>query len=648
MATPKIAPYGTWTSTLSAADVAAETLHLSCVAVDGDDIYWLEGRPQEGGRNVVVRCTADGNINDITPKGIDIRTRVHEYGGGAFTVIQGNIFYINSADQRLYQMLVVSDLSDAPLPQPLTQPGHWFYADFTIDLVRQRLICIREDHTVAGQEAVTTLVLVSLEGMSEVKVIASGYNFYSTPRFSADGCRLAWLSWNHPLMPWDGTELWVADVNNDGLLENCERIAGGTSESIYQPEWSVSGELYFISDRTGWWQLYRYSGECVQSVLQEQPPLAEFGRPQWILGTSSFAMTGPSSLLASYVREGHWRLATINTETEQLADISTKLQPLEWVTATKTHAIWIGASSLQAPAVVKTDLQSGITTTLRTSNITSIDAESISKPVEIVFPTDGDQAHGFFYPPCNSNWRSNTDEHPPLIVLSHGGPTAAASSTLNLKIQFWTSRGFGVVDVNYRGSSGYGREYRQKLHGQWGIVDVVDVVNAARYLVDQGQADAQRLIIRGASAGGYTTLAALVRYPEVFSAGASYYGVVDIEALARDTHKFESRYLETLVGSYTESRDLYLERSPIHAMDQLACPLILFQGLEDRVVPPNQSQMVAEAARAKGLPVKLLTFDGEQHGFKKAETIVRCFEAELSFYKNIFGLVSDSYDDTGR
>jgi len=634
-----VAPYGTWTSRISATTVAEQGLRLGFVAFDGDDIYWLEGRPQEGGRNVLVRRRADGTVVDVTPPGHNVRSRVHEYGGGAYVVSNRVVYYSNFADQRIYRTSI-SETSREGLSHsdPVTPEGKWFYADATVDERRRRLICVREDHTYEGHEPVNTLVSIPLDGDPNAgHVIASGYDFYSTPRLNHDGSRLCWLSWRHPQMPWDGTELWAATFNDGGLLENLELVAGGPHESVFQPGWSPGGTLYFVSDRTGWWSLYRCDVGRepfdVQPVLWQQPDEAEFGRPQWMFGWTTWACMDERRMVTAYARRARWSLALVDTATGTLTNIATDLEPLEWVTANATHALYVGASPSHAPAVARSDVVTGATEILRSSSSLTLDRRDISIPDAIEFPTEGGvSAHAFYYPPGNAGHHALPSERSPLIVISHGGPTMQTKAVLDLQVQFWTSRGFAVVDVNYGGSTGYGREYRQRLNYHWGIVDVDDNINAARYLVEQGVADPDRLIIRGGSAGGYTTLAALTFHPEVFRAGASYYGVSDVEALAKDTHKFESRYLDTLIGPYPEEKEVYRERSPIHFTDRLSCALIVFQGLEDKVVPPDQSERMAHAVDAKGLPVAYLAFEGEQHGFRRAETIIRCLEAELYFY----------------
>ena len=637
---PITAPYGTWASPITARLVVSEGLRLGFVSTDGDDVYWVEGRPQEGGRSVLVRRGADGRIEDVTPPEFNVRTRVHEYGGGAYAVAQGTAYCSNFSDQRVYRL--VDGLPAEPLtPAGDSSPGpSWFYADYAVDLPRQRLLCVREDHTRPDREPVNTIVSLPLAGApSEGRVIASGFDFYSTPRLSPDGSTLAWLSWRHPNMPWDGTELWVARIAETGDLEQAVLVAGGSAESIYQPGWSPDGTLYFVSDRDGWWRLYRRSeGNEIVPVLAVPPANAEFGRPQWQPGSSTWAFAGRSRMVVSYTERGVWHLGAVDVARAVMTSLASSLEPSEWIATTGTNAVLVAGSPTTAQAVVSLDLATGGVETLRSASSLQVSADYLSVPTPIEFPTtDGATAHAFYYAPANKDFQAPQSGRPPLIVVSHGGPTAAARDLLDLHVQYWTSRGFAVVDVNYGGSSGFGRPYRERLNGQWGIVDVADTVNAARFLVSQGRADERRMIIRGGSAGGYTTLAALTFYPGVFKAGASYYGVSDLEVLAQDTHKFESRYFDSLIGPYPAMRDVYHDRSPIHFADRLSCALILFQGLEDKVVPPNQSQMMADVVRAKGLPVAYLAFEGEQHGFRKAETTIRCLEAELFFYGAVFG-----------
>jgi dipeptidyl aminopeptidase/acylaminoacyl peptidase len=472
-----------------------------------------------------------------------------------------------------------------------------------------------------------------MDGSKRVEVIVSGNDFYSSPRLSPDFKQLAWLSWNHPNMPWDGTELWVADVSDNASVTGANRIAGGIDESIFQPKWSPDGVLYFVSDRSGWWNLYRWRNGRVESVCEME---AEFGVPQWLFRMSTYGFQSANRIISAFSERGTWRLGRINTDTGKLERIETSYTDISSLRVTPRQVVFCGGSPEEPLSIVKLDLEAGDIEVLRRSNGVDVEYRYLSTPREIEFPAEnGLTAHGFFYPPHNPDFVAPEGERPPLIVISHGGPTSATTTTLRLNVQYWTSRGLGVLDVNYGGSTGYGRAYRKRLNGQWGVVDVDDCANGARYLVEKGEADPNRLIIRGGSAGGYTTLAALT-FRNLFKAGASYYGVSDLEVLERDCHKFESRYNSSLIGRYPERQDLYIERSPIHFTDRLSCPIILFQGLEDKVVPPNQAEMMFEAARRKGIPVAYIPFEGEQHGFRKAENIKRALDAELYFYSKVF------------
>ena len=644
--------------------VAAQSLRISGVAVDGDDIYWLEGRPAEGGRTVLVHRAPDGRTRDLVTAPFNVRSRVHEYGGGAFLVSRGVVHFSNFSDGRVYRCEPhLGDRASAGpagqerdgglpapgAPAPLTPPGEFHYADFCADPQRDRVIAVREDHR-AGTHVSTTIVAIGASGA--VQVLAGGYDFYSTPRVSPDGATLSWICWSHPQMPWDGTELWVADLTAHGALAHAHRVAGGPDESIYAPGWTPDGQLIFAGDRTGWWQLYQVPGSAIredapdaaarwpQALIRNPPDRSEFGRPQWNFGTTTWACADPSHLVAAYAVDGVWHLGVVDLATRKLRDLPVGLEPQEWLTAAHGTALLVAASPLTPPALVRLHLRDGRVETVRATAEVGVERGYLSSPETVVFPTDDGSAHAFYYPPRHRDLAGPAGERPPLIAISHGGPTAAATRALDLRIQYWTSRGFAVVDVNYGGSTGFGRAYRERLRGRWGEVDVDDMVRAVTHLVAAGKADPARLIIRGGSAGGYTTLAALTFRPGVFKAGASYYGVSDLERLARDTHKFESRYLDSLVGPYPEDAAVYRARSPIHQTEALACPLIFFQGLEDRVVPPAQSEMMADAVRRKGLPVAYVAFEGEQHGFRQAPNIVRCLEAELTFYAKVFMLVT--------
>jgi dipeptidyl aminopeptidase/acylaminoacyl peptidase len=628
MTQPQIAPYGSWKSPITSDLIVSETIGLGPVNLDGEDIYWIEMRPKEGGRNVLVRRTKDGKTSDITPSPFNVRTRVHEYGGGSFIVVNGTIYFSNFADQRLYRQTLDSE------PQPLTSDAEFRYADSVIDQERDRIICVREDHTGGTHEPENTLVSINLKNGEDVQILAKGADFYSSPRLSPDKSHLAWLTWNHPNLPWDGTELWVAEFKTDGSLAEPQRVAGGVDESIFQPEWSPDGILYFVSDRTGWWNFYRWRGGIIESLCEME---AEFGLPQWVFGMSTYGFESAERLICTYTQNGLWYLASLDTATKQLQPIETPYTEISSLKTAAGRVVFSGASPTESTSIVEIDLSTGQTQVLRRSSEMKIDAGYISIPQSIEFPTEnGLTAYAFFYPPQNRDYTAPDGEKPPVLVKSHGGPTSATSTQMNLRIQYWTSRGFAFLDVNYGGSTGYGRKYHQRLDGQWGIVDVDDCVNGARYLAERGLVDGNRMAIAGGSAGGYTTLCALT-FRDVFKAGASYYGVSDLEALAKDTHKFEARYLDRLIGPYPERQDIYKERSPIHFTDKLSCPVIFFQGLEDKVVPPNQAEMMVEALKAKGLPVAYVPFEGEQHGFRRAENIKRAIDGEFYFYSQVFG-----------
>jgi len=635
MTQAQIAPYGSWKSPITADLIVAGTIGLGQIVLDGENVYWSEGRPAEGGRSVIVRRTPDSKTTDVTPSPFNVRTRVHEYGGGAFAIKDGTVYFSNFADQRLYKQTPSGE------PQPLTPVADLRYADAVVDLQRERIICVQEDHTKGDREPANSLVSISLNNDEDIQVLASGCDFYASPRLSPDRSQLAWISWNHPNMPWDGTQLWVAPINPDGSLGEAECVAGGADKSIFQPEWSPDGVLYFVSDRSGWWNLYRWLPPMPEGGLGGVEPLcpmdAEFGLPQWVFGMSTYGFESANRIICTYTKKGSWQLASLDLQTKQLEVIETPYTDISSLQVASGRAVFIAGSATEPTAIVQMDLATQQIEVLRRSSQLKIEPGYLSTPQEIPFPTEnGLIAYAFFYPPQNQDYTPPKGEKPPLLVKSHGGPTASVSSTFNLKIQYWTSRGFGFLDVNYGGSTGYGREYRQRLNQQWGIVDVDDCANAAKYLAEQGLVDSERLAIAGGSAGGYTTLCALT-FRDVFKAGASHYGVSDLEALATDTHKFESRYLDGLIGPYPERKDLYEARSPIHFTDQLSCPAIFFQGLEDKIVPPNQAEMMVAALKAKGLPVAYVAFEGEQHGFRRAENIKRALDGEFYFYSRVFG-----------
>lgn len=624
-----ITSYGTWPSPVTTALMVADSVRLSGIALDAGYAYWLEGRPGEGGRNVLVRADASGARMDVTPAPFNVRTRAHEYGGGAYLVSGNWLWFVNYEDQRIYAA------RGATPPSALTDAGPYRYADFILDGARQRLICVREDHSRDGEEPVNSLVAVAI-GDGTVTSLAEGHDFYASPCLSPDGGWLAWITWDHPDMPWDASELWLAQLDGNGRPGTPQRLAGGRDRSVFQPAWRSDGTLFFVTDPRGWWNLHCWASGEPRPVLSME---AEFGRPQWQFAMSTYGFAAGGEIVCCYTRDGSWYLAHLARDAERLEPIASGLSDIESIAVSESRALLLGGSSTHTSAVVSLDLNSGERTMLRESAPRQFHEAYVSTPEAIDYETsDGQRTYAFFYPPCNPDFQAPADERPPLMVISHGGPTGATSGTLSLAVQYWTTRGFAVLDVNYRGSTGYGRAYRELLNGRWGVADVDDCVNGARYLVDSGVVDGERLIIRGSSAGGYTTLAALA-FHDVFRAGASYYGISDLEALAEDTHKFESRYLDRLIGPYPETRQRYVERSPIHALERFSCPVIFFQGLEDKVVPPAQAERMVEALRHKGIVVEYLCFEGEQHGFRKAETIERTLRAELDFYGRVFGFM---------
>ena len=639
------APFGSWRSPITSDLIVAQSISLQDVLLDGPDVYWVEGRPQESGRFVLVRRQPDGTVTDLNPPPLNARTRVHEYGGGGVTVASGVAYLSHFADQRLYR--IAPGAPPAPLTPPFPDPGKpdvsLRYADGRIDGARNLWIGVRQDHLGSVKEPHNTVVAVDLVNGGPGVVLIQGNDFYSNPRLSPDGKRLAWLTWNHPNMPWVGTELWVGDFAGSEVLA-AKKVAGGPAESVFQPEWNPDGRLYFISDRSGWWNLYRAEADGVVTAVS--PRKAEFGLPQWSFGLSTYAFLSDREAICTYSEAGLGRLARHDLSSGTLTPFDLPFTEYGSIRALGKRVAFRAGSPTTPPAVVLLDPDTKVTTILRSAGGDDPAIKNyLTVPQPIEFPTtSGRTAFGLYYPPHNPVFTPSDGELPPLVVKCHGGPTASASSTLDLRIQFWTSRGVAVVDVDYGGSTGYGREYRDRLHLTWGVIDVQDCAAAVRFLVDKKLADGNRAVITGGSAGGYTTLACLTNADptirEVFHAGGSHYGVSDPEALAKETHKFESRYLDWLIVPYVDSdpkvqernRQVYRDRAPIHHADRLSVPVTFFQGTEDKIVPPNQTEVMVEAVRRKGIPVGYLLFEGEQHGFRQAGNIKRALDAELYFY----------------
>ena len=652
-----MAAYGSWSTPITSELVVRSAAGLGGVSVDGDTVTWAEARPEEGGRTQLVQRVGDGPPVDLLPEGWNARTAVHEYGGGAWWVAGRTVWFANWADQRLHT------LAGRATPVPVT-PGPAIprgdrWADGDVDPGGRWLLVVREHHPPGRgpAEVVNEIVVLDARGELAPRPLVSGPDFVSDPRWSPDGRRMCWVQWSHPDMPWDGGELCVADLRATDVgpaLAHPQVVAGrpdhgpggtGDGESVGQPRWATDGSLWFLSDRTGWWNLYRWmppaaSGPPGEGTVEPMVTMAaEIGVPQWVFGQSRYAFLSGGRAVFAYSRDGLDRLA-VRLPDGRVADLDVPYTSVASVEAAGDRAVFVGASGTTEPALVSVTVDAaggaGDPVVLRPARDLGIGAGWFSVPEPISFPTSGGRtAHALFYAPTNPEAVPPPAEAPPLLVMIHGGPTSAARPMLQLGTQYWTSRGFAVVDVNYGGSTGYGRAYRNQLRDQWGVVDLDDCEAAARWLGEQGRVDPGRLCIRGGSAGGYTTLAALA-FRDTFAAGASHFGVADLEALATETHKFESRYLDGLIGPYPARRDLYVERSPIHHVEGFDRPLIVLQGLEDEVVPPNQAEMIVDALRARNVPVAYVTFAGEQHGFRQAANIRRALDAELSFYAQVF------------
>lgn len=621
VATKMALSYGTWPSPITADLVTRGAKRFDSLWIDGIDIYWNELRPFEGGRNVVVRYNRHGQKQDMTPLGYSVRSRVHEYGGGAFTAHKGTIFFVNDKDQRVY----VQHPEQAP--KPLTPEG-FLFADLCYSNASLIAVC-EEHHSPTNIEN----YLVSIDTQKGKFIpIVKGFDFYSSPTVSDDGKKLAWICWNHPNMPWDGSEVWVGDFVK-GKVVNQRKIAGGPQISIFQPRWSKDGVLHYVSDETGWWNIYRETSTGSENLC---PMEAEFGWPQWVFGLSMWDFVG-DEILCIFYQKGLGHMGFLDPATKKLRVSDLDGNDFSQIHVGDGFAVCLQGSLTQSRSITYLDLQTMQTRLIASDEIPEISSRFYSLAELIEFPSAGGRkAYGFYYPPQSKDYRGPDGERPPLIVKSHGGPTASVSCSFDLKIQYWTSRGFAVLDVNYGGSSGYGRAYRELLKSNWGIVDVEDCEHGALYLVQKRKVDAEKLAITGGSAGGFTTLSALT-FKNVFTAGASYYGVSDLNALARDTHKFESHYLDRLIGPHTSKKKLYESRSPITHVEKLSCPVIFFQGADDQVVPCSQTEAMYKALQKKGIPTKMIIYQGEQHGFRKAENIKDALEKELEFYLWIFG-----------
>lgn len=639
----KIQPFGTWPSSFDAATIVAGQNRLSQVQIERQRIYWIETRPAEQGRATIV-CCDQRTITELLPPPYSARSRVHEYGGASYTVNRSSLYFVNDKDQQVWQRDPSGHI------RQITAAPAFRFGELVVPAVENPayLLAVGEHHTPALDEPANSLVKIDC-ATGEITVLHQGQDFYAYPCLDRQATNLCWISWNHPDMPWDRTRLWTARIDPQGSLSDivCQR---SEDEAVFQPQWSPAGELYFISDKTGWWNLYRLSAANTPLLAMH----AEFAKPLWNLGLSTYAFVSDAQIVCTYIESGESRLGLIDTRTGGLQALPVRHSSYDAIRAVQGGACYIASSPTAYDALYRFDLRQQRETAIMHATDTQPAAGTVSTGTSISFPTgNGETAYGFYYAPTHPDYRGPAQDLPPLIVISHGGPTSCSTNGLSVKVQYWTSRGFAVLDVNYRGSTGYGRAYRNRLYANWGILDVEDCVNGARFLVAQKLADPQRLIIRGSSAGGYTTLAALTFF-DLFKAGASYYGIGDLCALARDTHKFEAHYLDKLVGRWPDEQRLYRQRSPINHVEQLSCPIIFFQGLKDKVVPPEQAQQMVEALKHKGLPVAYQAYADEAHGFRQADTLVHSLQAELYFYDRIFSLGGtpqaalqiDNLDDT--
>ncbi|MEM8744246.1 MAG: prolyl oligopeptidase family serine peptidase [Pseudomonadota bacterium] len=627
---PQTRPYGTWASPISAAAVAGKSTRFGMLQSDGGAVYWSESRPDEGGRGVIVRAGADGRIEDVLASPVSARSRVHEYGGGEFLATGGRIFFVEAESQDIGELTFDGD------PKRITQEPDTRFADMTHDPLRQRLVAVAERHSEGSHEPENFLASVPLPGaddLAQITTLVSGADFYASPRISPDGSKLAWLAWNLPHMPWEAATLFVAEIKADGTLGEAQRIAGGQASAVFQPEWGGDGRLYFVSDESGWGRLCAWDGGAVREIVHKD---AELLRPQWAFGMQSYALLGDGSVAAAFFEEGETELGLVDLATGDVTAHPSGLRAIDALARYGDGVALIGASDVAAPAVVSLG-RNGNLKPFRARNDGTLGSEDISIGEILKFDGASGALYALYYPPMNANHAAPDGELPPTIILAHGGPTGMADRGLKLKTQFWTSRGFAVCDLDYSGSAGYGRAYRERLEGQWGVRDVEDVSSLARYLSETGRSDPARLLISGGSAGGYTVLMALVRL-DIFAAGACSYAVADLAQLQRFTHKFESGYLYGLTGTTPETCDaVFAERSPINHADKISSPVIFFQGLDDLIVPPEQSRAMAETLRMRGVAVAYKEFEGEGHGFRRAETIIDVLQSEYAFYARILG-----------
>ena len=631
--TSAIHPYGTWRSPVSAKAVAGKSLRFGALQVQDTVLYWSESRPDEGGRGVIMRAGADGVAGDVLPRPFSARSKVHEYGGGEYLVAGGHVYFVDADTQDIHA------ISSGGSVRRLTRETGTRFADMTHDTPRARLIAVAEHHGEGAGSPENYLAAIAIEGGGEVPsgMIAEGQDFYASPRVSPDGSTLAWLAWDLPDMPWESAALFVAQITQDGSLANQRHIAGGDGSAVFQPAWSPDGKLCFVWDKNGYGELYVWDGTEITQILAHR---AELMRPHWVFAMQSYAVLDETRIAAAFIEDGETKLALIDVTSGDMTPVECGLRGIDALAPHGKGIALIGAGDISAPEVVACQ-PDGEIETLRSAGDTGLIVADISKAEMLRFESEKQRVYALYYPPANARVSAPRDETPPLIVFVHGGPTGMADRGLKLKIQYWTSRGFAVCDLDYSGSAGYGRAYRERLNGQWGIRDVADVAALVTHLTTSGKADPERLLISGGSAGGYTVLMALAKL-DIFAAGACSYGVADLTQLQAITHKFESGYLYGLTGTTSKTcEEIFTGRSPITHADAITCPVIFFQGLEDKVVPPQQSRAMARSLRTRGVPVAYREYVNEAHGFRRAETIIEVLESEYAFYARVLGLAPE-------
>lgn len=641
-----VAAYGTWESLINGEYLASKSVRLSEPVLDEGDLFWLEGRPEEKGRTTIVSLNADGETDSLLPPPWNARSMVHEYGGGSYCVTKDMIFFVHAEDQQIYLL----DRNNHHISQ-FSDSSQCRFADLFVDSQHRFVYAICEDHN-HGHLPHNRLVRFPAvnNGIQKEEPVDETHDFISNPRVSPNGCWLTYLTWDNPNMPWDNGHIWLRKVHADGALGAKVLIAGSGQESVFQPQWNPNGDLYWVSDSSNWWNIKYAARQALEEhynsktqipiMPSEVFPLdAEFATPQWVFGMSTYAFLDAQNILATYTQNGLWFLCEL-TQTSSgwiKTNIETTLNSISNLFAKNGAATFVAAGATSPSAIYK--LKGEVIEAVTPTELPfSEDDISSAQPFEFATSDPNNpHAYGFYYPPKNQYYSTPENTLPPLIVVGHGGPTGCSSPSFNYKVQYWTHRGFAVVDVNYRGSTGYGRQFRHALNYQWGVADVEDLCNAAKQAVTNGWAAPNQLIIRGSSAGGFSVLAALTD-SDTFNAGVSLYGIGDLELLAKDTHKFEAKYLDNLIGPYPKMRDLYQERSPINKIEQIKCPLLLFQGLQDKVVPPNQAETMVEGVKQRNIPVAYVTYAEEGHGFRGADNICHQVEAELYFYQEIFKL----------